>query len=108
MPENDVDPNAAAPLKPGRHMMEATRKARLALAAKRAQPDTFGAPEVFAVIVGGKAFTWELRRFGGIVLQRSAEVFSDAASAREAGERALTAVLATPGLPVFKREQQQR
>ena len=91
----------------GRRFTEAAREAAAAAReAKRERPDRFGEPELFIVRAEGFGFGWELRRFGGVVLQRSAEVFAVAASAREAGEMALTILRATPGLPTFKRERQ--
>lgn len=56
------------------------------------------------MVLDAKAFAWELRRFGGIVLQRSGEAFPDAASAREAGGRALKALF-VPGLQMFRKER---
>lgn len=87
-----------------------TEKARLAAlaarAAKRAEPDTFGLPELFVVKAEGKAFTWELRRFGGVVLQHGAESFPNQALARADGEAALAKLCASPDLPTFKRGRQ--
>ena len=49
-------------------------------------------PEVFVVRQFGSTlqFHWELRRFGGGVLDRSETAFSGALDARSAGERALS------------------
>ena len=80
--------------------LEAAAKAR---AAKRETPDTFGQPEMFVVKAGDHAFTWELRRFGGVVLQRGAEAFASQVLARAAGEVALAMLSASPDLPTFKR-----
>ncbi|RYC28875.1 hypothetical protein D3273_26950 [Lichenibacterium minor] len=77
-----------------------------ARAAKRAEPDTFGLPELFVVKAGDQRFTWELRRFGGVVLQRGAEPFPNQALARAAGEAALAALRASSDLPTFKRGRQ--
>ena len=85
-----------------------TQAARLAAAEarrlKREGPDTFGLPELFIVREGHHGFTWELRRFGGVVLQHGHEVFPDAASARADGEQALAALLAAADLPTFARQ----
>lgn len=81
----------------------ALEAARAAKAVKRAEPDTFGHPELFIVSAGAQTFTWELRRFGGVVLQRGAEAFPDASSARADGEAALAAIRALPGQQTFKR-----
>lgn len=84
-----------------------TEAARIAAAAarkaKREMPDTFGLPEVFIVSTGPHTFTWELRRFGGVVLQRGPEAFPDQAAARTDGEAALAALCASTDLPTFKR-----
>ena len=84
-----------------------SEKARIAaaaaLAAKRAEPDDFGMPELYVVKAGDHAFTWELRRFGGVVLQRGAEAFASQVLARAAGEVALAMLSASPDLPTFKR-----
>ena len=93
----------------GRGFTEAARRAAaLAKAAKRAEPDRFGAPELFIVKAGERAFTWELRRFGGIVLQRTSKAFATAADARASGVEALVTLLATPELPTFRRQTDSR
>lgn len=67
------------------------------------EPDTFGLPEVFIVKADDRAFTWELRRFGGVVLERGVETFPSGELARAGGEAALAALCALPDLPTFKR-----
>ncbi|WP_237481231.1 hypothetical protein [Lichenibacterium dinghuense] len=89
-----------------RHFTDAARAAAAAARkAKREGPDRFGQPEMFVVKAGERAFTWELRRFGGVVLQRGPEGFRDTASARADGEAALTDMCASPNLPRFKRDR---
>ncbi len=62
---------------PRRYFTEAAREAaRSARAAKREEPDDFGTPEVFVVKAGDRTFTWEIRRFGGLLIQRGAEFFA--------------------------------
>lgn len=94
------------PTSPPKHHF--TEAARIASAesrkAKREAPDTFGHPEMFIVKAGDQSFTWELRRFGGVLLQRGAEVFPSQALARNGGEAALKILCASPDLPTFKRE----
>ncbi len=83
---------------PRRHFTEVARMAALAARrAKRAEPDTFGLPELFIVKAGDHSFTWELRRSGGVVLQRGAEAFPSQALARANGEIALAALRADAG-----------
>ncbi|WP_237477098.1 hypothetical protein [Lichenibacterium dinghuense] len=91
--------------KPRRYFTEAARiAAQAARAAKAASaPDTFGLPELFIISAGAQTYTWELRRFGGLVLQRGAEPFPSQALARADGEAALAALCASPDLPTFKR-----
>lgn len=94
-----------SPTKPRRYFTEAARiAAAKARKAKREAPDTFGRPDLFVVKAGPHAFTWELRRFGGLVLQRGPEAFPDAAAARADGEAALDALRASPDLPTFRRQ----
>lgn len=93
----------------GRVFTEAARMAALAARqAKREQPDRFGLPELFIVSAGAHAFTWELRRFGGVVLQRGSETFASLMLARTDGEAALAALGAEPDLPTFKRQTASR
>ena len=50
-------------------------------------------PEVFVVrhLGGGTlAFLWEIRRFGGVVVDRSTEIFVRTSDARAAGDHALS------------------
>lgn len=88
-----------------RHFTDAARAAaQAARRAKWAEPDRFGEPEMFVVRSDDKGFTWELRRFGGVVLERGAGAFGDVASAKDAGSEALTAFCQTPDVPKFVRE----
>lgn len=83
---------------------EAARKAAIiARKAKAEIPRHFGLPELFVVRVGGRTFTWELRQFGGVLLERGIEAFASQALARADGEAVLTALCASPDLPTFKR-----
>lgn len=92
------------PPKQGRQFTEAARLAAAeALRLKREGPDDFGVPELFIVREGDHGFTWELRRFGGVALQRGAEAFASAALARADGERVLAVLRASPDQPTFKR-----
>ena len=91
--------------KSNRHFTEAAlRAARAARAAKRAEADHFGEPELYITRAGDKAFTWELRRFGGVVLQRGEEPFITRAEAEAAGAAALSTMKQHPDLPKFKRQ----
>ena len=93
------------PSKTARHFTDAAREAALAARrAKRAEPDTFGLPEVFVVKAGDQSYAWELRRFGGVLLERGIEAFASPALARADGESALATLCASPDLPTFKRE----
>lgn len=83
----------------GTHRPASARKVSM----DRSEP--FGSPEVFVVSAGGRAFTWELRQFGGIMLERGPEAFASAALARANGEATLAALCATPGQPTFKRSE---
>lgn len=71
---------------------------------KREDPDIFGPPELFVVKAGAKAFTWELRRFGGVLLQRGSQSFPDQAATRASGEAALAALCTSSDLPTLKRQ----
>ena len=95
-----------SPPKSARRFTEAARLAAAeARRAKREGPDTFGLPELFTVKDGNRGFTWELRRFGGLVLQRGSETFPNAATARADGEDALATLLASADLPAFVRDR---
>lgn len=97
----------SSPPKSGRWFTDAARLAAAeARRTKRESADPFGTPELFIVREGGHSFTWELRRFGGLVLQRGSGTFPDAAAARADGEEALAALLASADLPTFKRALQ--
>ena len=78
-----------------RHFTDAARAA--ALKARRRKQESRAAvendgPEVFVVrhLGGILAFHWELRRFGGVVVDRSDAVFPCTSEARAAGDRALS------------------
>lgn len=52
--------------------------------------DPSGAPQIFVVrLAGPQWFGWEIRKFGGLVVNRSEACFETQMLAREAGERAL-------------------
>ena len=93
-----------------RRFTEAARAAAAAaLAAKRAGPDRFGEPDLFVVRAdGGIEFTWELRRFGGMVLQRGDRQFPDAEAAKVAGEEALSVLRSLPGMSTLPRPSDRR
>ena len=91
--------------KSNRHFTEAARQAAMAArAAKKAEPDHFGEPELYIIRAGDKAFTWELRRFGGVVLGRGEQPFATRAEAEAAGAAALSTMEQQPDLPKFKRQ----
>ena len=75
-----------------------TEAARLAAVAKRRemalQPRDIMAPEVFVVRLDPRSngFTWELRRFGGIVLHRGEAELPSMRQAYNAGLLALAAL----------------
>ena len=94
------------PSRPGRHFTEAARQAgQSAIAARRVEADRFGVPEVFIVKAGDRTFTWEIRRFGGLLLQRGGEPFNSQPLARVDGEKALAALCSAPDLPTFQRQR---
>ena len=89
-----------------RHRFTAAARAAAAKAraAKRALPERFGAPELFIVRSGGKAFTWELRRFGGMLLKRADVEFADRPAAETAGQEAPDLLIKAGDLPSFERQ----
>ena len=92
-----------------RHFTEAAlRAANAARAAKRAEADHFGEPELYITRADDKAFTWELRRFGGVVLHRGEKPFATRAEAEAVGAAALSAMSRHPDLPKFKRQGTSR
>ena len=77
-----------------RHFTDAARAAaRLARERKREVRAAMGSdvPEIFVVRHGDCTlqFHWEIRRFGGVVLDRSEAMFSSTVAARLAATRAL-------------------
>lgn len=77
----------------GRHFTDAALAAGAATRRRKAEnPEIKGLPEVFAVHlpVTAKTFSWEIRRFGSLVLERGTDMFDSAAEARIAGEAALS------------------
>ena len=77
--------------RPGRHF---TERARAALAElrrhARENPVVRETVGVFVTrITGGNLFGWEIRQFGGVVLDRGEGSFATPAAAHAAGERAL-------------------
>lgn len=94
-----------------RHFTEAARKAAAAArAVKRAVPSRFGEPELFVVRAssGAMALTWEIRRFGGVLLQRGEIDFPNLSEAEAAGAEALDSLLHTPDPPTFDRKLRSR
>jgi hypothetical protein len=84
------------PRSPGRHFTDAARAAGLEARRRKAKTLALkGVPEVFAVHLpsAAKTFSWEIRRFGSVVLQQGVEHFSTAAEARVAGEAAMVTVV---------------
>ncbi len=76
-----------------RHFTEAARAAALeARRRKREQALPSGIPEVFVIRrpIGGRGYGWEIRRFGGVILDRSSTHYSTMQGARFAGHSALT------------------
>ena len=96
-------------LRNNRHFTEAARKAAAAArAAKRETADTFGFPEMFIVKAGERTFTWELRRFGGVLLERGIEAFVSEALARVDGEAVMATLCASPESSASKQERRWR
>ena len=88
-----------------RSFTEAARAAAMAArAAKRAAPDLFGEPELFITRSGKKGFTWELRRFGGVLLTRGEISYANQPAAEAAGREALSNLRETIHLPSFERQ----
>ena len=80
------------PAKTRRQFTQAARDAALAKRRELAAlpKDPAGSLQVFVVRgVQDNAFCWEIRRFGAIVVARSASGFSDGQMARDAGEDTL-------------------
>ncbi len=80
-----------------RHFTEAARAAaRAAWAEKLTLPSKFGHPELFVVRAPSDAttYTWEIRRHGGVLLQKGKEGFASVVLAQSEGEHAM-AVLAS-------------
>lgn len=81
------------PRSPGRHFTDAARAAGLEARRRKAKPPALkGVPEVFAVHLpsAAKTFSWEIRRFGSLVLERGIDRFATVGEARVAGEAAMT------------------
>ena len=79
-----------------RHFTEAARLAAKEARRRRREEKVDGdLPEVFVVRKGGdqRAFGWEIRRFGGVILIRSPAAFATIASAQADGTAALAQVL---------------
>lgn len=71
-----------------------TKKARAALAEARQRAKENPAPQesvkVFVLrIPGGNLYEWEIRQFGGVVLERAQKSFATPAQAQADGTRAL-------------------
>ena len=94
-----------------RHFTDAARAAAVAARrAKAAEFQSFGVPELFVVRAssGDMAFTWELRRFGGVVIQKGANSHPTMALAKAAGLHALVTLSQDPDLPTFERQIRSR
>ncbi len=82
--------------KPPRHYFTEVARAAAAEAKriKRENPAPKDLVEVFAVHLPatGKMFSWEIRRFGGLVVDRGVDQFITASEARVAGEAAKAAM----------------
>ena len=94
-----------------RHFTDAARAAAVAARrVKAAEFQSFGAPELFVVRASSDdmAFTWELRRFGGVVIQKGADTHPTIALAKAAGLQALEALSQDPDLPTFERQIRSR
>lgn len=90
-----------------RHFTEAARAAAMASRLRKQQiAAPLDAPEVFIVrsTSASGPYAWEIRRFGGLVLDRSSGGFLDPGEARRAGERVLTSIGAAPSAPPLDRE----
>ena len=94
-----------------RHFTDVARAAAVAARrAKSADFPSFGVPELFVVRAssGDMAFTWELRRFGGVVIQKGADSHPTMALAKAAGLHALADLLQDPNLTMSKRLSKSR
>ena len=77
-----------------RHFTDAARAAaKEARRRKKEMQADPNRPEIFVARAGpeSRCFVWEIRRFGGVLLDRGTAPFEDAAEARLAGKRALSA-----------------
>ena len=94
-----------------RHFTEAARAAAIkARAAKWAESDCFGKPDLFVVRApsGDMSFTWEIRRYGGIVVSKGRDSYPMMALAKAAGLHALANLLQDPNLTAPKRLSKSR
>ena len=76
----------------GRHFTEAARRAAaLARQARREAPRTFGAPELFVVRSKPEAtdYSWEIRKFGGVLVSAGRDSYPTPSQAMAAGQRAI-------------------
>ena len=95
----------------GRHFTEAARTAAIkARAAKWAESDRFGKPDLFVVRApsGDMSFTWEIRRYGGLVILKGRDSYSTMPLAKAAGLHALANLLQDPNLTTPKRLSKSR
>lgn len=77
--------------KRGRRITEKTRAA-LAESRRRARENSVARATVGVFVTrltGGRLFRWEIRQFGGILLESGQEGFATSAKAQAAGERVL-------------------
>lgn len=79
-----------------RHFTDAARAAaKEARRRKKEMQSDPNRPEIFVARAGpeSRCFVWEIRRFGGVLLDRGTAPYDDAAEARSAGKRALNAFM---------------
>lgn len=79
-----------------RHFTDAARlAAKEARRRKKEMQADPNRPEIFVARAGpeSRGFVWEIRRFGGVLLDRATAPYDDAAEARSAGKRALSAFM---------------
>lgn len=85
-----------------RHFTQAARAAALESRRRKreqkVQPDL---PEVFVVrrAENERRFEWQIRRFGGVTLDRSSEMFDSVQAAQIAGRQALKVFASVTGRP---------
>lgn len=81
-----------------RHFTDAARAAaKEARRRKKEMQADPNRPEIFVARAGpeSRCFVWEIRRFGGVLLDRGTAAYEDVAEARMAGKRALSTFVTT-------------